>query len=61
MSRTAVVEGDELHVLLGTLRNNDIRRVRFAFDNGLKVKVDHTEWTRTLGKLEDSLPPQEKG
>ncbi|WP_344419456.1 hypothetical protein [Amycolatopsis minnesotensis] len=60
MSRTVVVEGDELHVLLGTLQTDCVRRVRFAFDSGLKVKVNDENWTPSLGSLENSATPTEK-
>ncbi|WP_370943973.1 hypothetical protein AB5J62_33370 [Amycolatopsis sp. cg5] len=60
MSRTVVVDGDDLSVLLGEFRGDDIRRVRFAFDSGLKVKVNDGQWTLPVGTLHDSVPPQEK-
>ncbi|WP_103344040.1 hypothetical protein [Amycolatopsis sp. CA-126428] len=58
MNRMAVVDGDELHLLLTHLDGDDIRRVRFALDGGLKVKVNEESWTLPFGLLHDSTQPE---
>ncbi|WP_143268494.1 hypothetical protein [Amycolatopsis vastitatis] len=54
MARMVVVDGDELNVLLTHLHGDGVHRVRFAFDDGLKVKVNEEQWSISFGHQHDS-------
>lgn len=45
------VTGDDLKMLLAYLDDDQIYKLSFAFDDGLKVKVNEKVWTPPLGKL----------
>ena len=59
MDEMVIFEGEDLDALLRQLEwigeryaAADLRRVRFAFDGGLKIKVNEHTWSPPLGRYE---------
>lgn len=59
MDEMVIFEGEELDALMRQLEwirdrkdAADLRRVRFALDGGLKIKVNEHTWSPPLGRLE---------
>lgn len=57
MKDIVILEGDDLQRFLDHMKNaaesNQVRRMRFAVEDGLKVKVNEFVWTLPYGKMDN--------
>lgn len=57
MDEVAILEGEALERFLEHMQNainsGRVRRLRFAVDGGLKIKVNELVWSPPYGKMDD--------